>query len=114
MMISTSKQKIVEILNEFLLINFIFNSNLGKLKQSKPQQGMKLNMLTQNGYMYNRVRDIADRIFWKCALNATHGCNAVFATNKFLRVLDNQRNNHNHSKNAFDEFKKKIQVSKKR
>lgn len=105
------------ILTDFILyfeifINKFFVFFAVQQKPSKQPHGMKLNMLTQNGFIYSRVRDIADRIFWKCALSSSHKCSAVFATNKFLRVLDNQRNIHNHAKSAYDSFKKNINVSK--
>jgi hypothetical protein len=74
---------------------------------------MKINVLSQNGFLFNRVKDMADRIFWKCALNSSHKCNAVFTTNKFLRVLNNQSNHHNHDKKAYSSIKQENQRGKR-
>jgi hypothetical protein len=65
-------------------------------------------VLTQNGFIYNRVKDASDRIIWKCALSDSHKCSAVFATNKVLRVIDNQRNQHSHDKSAFELLKSRM------
>lgn len=83
------------------------------VKSSSRTRGMKINVLSQGGFIFNRVKDMADRIFWKCALNSSHKCSAVFTTNKFLRVLNNQQNHHNHDKKAYETMKNINQPNKR-
>lgn len=93
-----------------LTFSFIF---LAPVIRKKPDRGLKLNVLTQNGYIYNRMKDASDRIYWKCALSITNKCTAVFSTNKMLRVIDNQKNKHSHDKSAYEALKRSIQQTRK-
>ena len=92
---------VIPSLGRILLITFdIF---LGK------KSGLKLNILTQNGFIYNRIKDDGNHIIWKCALAATKKCSATVITNKMLRTIENKRNVHSHDKSAFEFYKKNIQ-----
>lgn len=75
---------------------------------------MKLNVLTHNGFIYIRLKETSDRIFWKCALSTTDKCTATHVTNKMLRVIDNDKNQHSHDKGAYETLKRSMQQSRKR
>lgn len=93
----------------FILLIFLFLF-LGPRRRGKPERGLRLNVLTQNGYIYNRLTETADKVVWKCALNK---CMATFTTNRMLRVIDNQKNKHAHDKNAYEPLKKSLQTGKR-
>lgn len=75
-------------------------------RRHAPLRGLKLNVLTQNGFLYNRIDETSDRIFWKCALSASVTCPAVFTTNMMLRVIDGRKNKHSHDKSAYESLKR--------
>ena len=97
----------------FLTELFSFLILVQRIRANPDKRGLKLNVLTQNGFIYNRMKDVSDRIFWKCALSTTHKCNAIFATNKVLRVIDSQKNQHTHDKAAYESLKSRMKLTRK-
>lgn len=97
----------------FLTQIFSFLILVRRIRSNPDKRGLKLNVLTQNGFIYNRLKDVSDRIFWKCALSASHKCSAVFATNKVLRVIDSQKNQHTHDKAAYESLKSRMKLTRK-
>lgn len=88
--------------NVNIQLTISFNVFLGKMS------GVRLNILTQNGFIYNRIKESENNIVWKCALSDTKKCSATVVTNKMLRTIENKRNIHTHDKSAFELYRKNI------
>lgn len=94
---------------------FILDHQISLKSAAKPMEvGLKLNFLTHKGFIFSRMQETVDRIFWKCTLCTSNKCDAIYVTNKMLRTLDNTRNNHSHDKSAYELFKRRIQQTRKR
>lgn len=94
---------------EILILILSLLHFVGLRKVTKPERGLKLNVLTQNGFIYHRLKETSDRIFWRCAFSADNKCLATYVTNKTLRVIDNQQNKHTHDKSDYESLKRSFQ-----
>jgi hypothetical protein len=63
----------------------------------------------QNGFLFNRVREKGDRVFWKCALTT---CSAVMLTDEKFRPVDNRNNVHMHDKTAYAAYRRALKTLK--